>query len=146
MHPMIGTDDILTRLEAKLEAKEIQKKDIAAVLNISPQRISDLFDGGRKLKLDEAQRLVERFNLEDPGDAVTSIATLPVLAMIVRYTLQELAPGVVPDANRIQDIAKDCSAFLRYVADPQVRDNIDLAAAFFLARRAMDQKPPQVAS
>lgn len=143
---MIGTDQILSRLEELLEAKSIQKKDIADALNISPQRIAGLFNGERKLKLDEAQRLVEQFNLEDPSELVSSIATIPVLAMLVRHVLQDLAPGVVPESIRIEDTAKDCAAFLRYAADPQVRANIDLAAGFFLALKAMENPSPQAAS
>ena len=135
MRPMIGTDDILSRLEALLDA-----------LKISPQRITGLFDGSRKLKLDEAQRLVEMFSLEDPSELVSAIATTPVLMMLVRYVLHELAPGVDPEMSRIEDIAKDCGAFLRYASDPQVRDNIEMAGAFFLARKAMDSEAPVAAS
>lgn len=147
MRPMIGTDDILSRLEALLDEGKIQKKDIAAALKVSPQRITGLFDGTRKLKLDEAQRLVEIFSLEeDPGELVSAIATTPVLMMLVRYVLHELAPGVDPEMSRIEDIAKDCGAFLRYASDPQVRDNIEMAGAFFLARKAMDSEAPAAAS
>lgn len=143
---MIGTDDILSRLEQLLESGKIQKKDIAGVMKISPQRIASLFAGERKLSLDEAQRLVEEFGLEDPGELISAIATIPVLAMLVRYVLAELAPGVVPEMSRIEDTAQACAAFLRYAADPQVSGNIEMAAAFFLARKAMDRETPQAAS
>lgn len=144
---MLGTDFILGRLEQLLESGDIQKKDIAAAMKISPQRIASLFSGERKLSLDEAQLLVERFGLDqDPAEIISSIATIPVLMMLVRYVLQELAPGVVPDMHCIEDIAKDCGAFLRYAADPQVNGNIEMAAAFFLARKAMDRDSPQAAS
>jgi transcriptional regulator with XRE-family HTH domain len=146
MRPMMGTDDILTRLEALLEAGEIQKKDIAEAIGIAPQRIADLFTGKRKLKLDEGQRLVEVFGFEDPAEMVSAIATTPVLMMGVRYVLQELCPGVVPEQSRIEDIAKDLRAFLRYAARPPVRDNIDMAAGFFLARKEMEQEAQPAAS
>ena len=138
MRSMIGTDEILARLESLLEAGKIQKKEIAAALNITPQRISDHFSGDRKLKLDEAQRLVETFGLEDPAELISAIATIPVLKLLVAYAVRELAPGTELDESRIEDIARDVQAFLRYVCDPKVRQNVDLAEGFFLALQAME--------
>jgi hypothetical protein len=146
MHAMIGTDDVLSRLDALLKAGQIKKKDIADALGIAPQRIADLFTGARYLKLDEGQRLVEQFHLEDPLEAINAIATTPVVMMMIRYALQELAPGVVPEQSRIEDIARDCQAFLRYAADPQVLGDLEMAKAFFLARKAMETEAPKAAS
>ena len=70
---MIGTDEILERLQAKLDAGEIQKIDIAAAMKISSSRVTELFNGTRKLKLDEAQVLVETFKLEDPYEQLNAV-------------------------------------------------------------------------
>jgi hypothetical protein len=136
MRPMMGTDDILSRLEALLEAGEIQKKDIAEAIGIAPQRIADLFTGNRKLKLDEGQRLVEVFGLEDPADMVSAIATTPVLMMGVRYVLQELAPGVVPDRAASRTSRKTCEHSCD-TRSSSGSDNIEMAGgrSFWRTRR-----------
>jgi hypothetical protein len=53
-------------LLALMRERDIRNKDIAAALKLSPSRITELYNGGRDLSLDEAVTLVERFGLDQP--------------------------------------------------------------------------------
>jgi hypothetical protein len=125
---------------------KLEKQEIARVLKLSPQRMAPLLSGKRKLSHDEACVLVEKYGFEDPSALIESIVTKPILALAVQYVLQELAPGGSPDPDHIEDIVQDVEAFLRYAADPQVRDNIEMAGAFFLARKAIRREVRPAAS
>jgi hypothetical protein len=137
---MLGTDDILSRLQTKLDAGEIQKKDIAELLKIGNSRVTEIFDGRRKLKLDEAHNLVEHFNLEDPSWVLNQVVTKPVLRLLVRYLAEELGRSLEGKDQELERLSQDAGAFLRYVADPKVRDDIRMAEAFFLVRDSIDSK------
>lgn len=136
---MIGTDEILTKLHAMLDAKKIKRADIARALKLGPSRITEILDGRRKLKLDEAEVLVETFGLEEPQFNVPTAT--PILQLAVRHVAQELGCDEQLLAQRSDDLVQDLAAFFRYAANPQVRENIALAEGFFLARDAMGSGP-----
>lgn len=70
---MDSADEIRAALRAKLDAKKIAQKDIAAELGIGQPNVATLFNPGRNGKLrgidfDEGMRLIRRFNLEDRAE------------------------------------------------------------------------------
>jgi hypothetical protein len=137
---------VLTTKEllARLRDKGIINADIARALKISPSRVTDLFDGDRALKLDEAVKLVEAFDLEQPPSPQVPALPGPVSQLIVQHIAQELGRPLEQDAPQLVELSEDLRAFSEFVTDPKVRESIDLAMAFFQAMRLRRPAPEAV--
>lgn len=124
-------------LEA-LESKGVPKNEIARTLGIDESGVTRLYSSGRRLKLDEARALVEKFDL--PGAKVTPLS-LPVSRLLILHAAESLGVAVKPDDPRVSEIALDFRAFSRFATDPRVRESEDAAAGFFQGLRlARDPK------
>lgn len=137
---------VLTTKEllARLRDKGVINADIARTLKISPSRVTDLFDGTRALKLDEAVRLCEKFDLEPPPSPQAPPLPGQVSQLIVQHIARELGQPLAQDAPQLQELAEDLRAFSEFVTDPKVRESIDAAMNFFQAMRLRRPAPATV--
>ena len=118
---MMGTQELLAVVRPLATNAEL-----ARLLKLSPARITELYKGDRKLQLEEAKTLVEHFNLEGPGLAISQ-TSLPVAKMAVLH----IAHGVGiadPDDDAVEDLARDLLAFASCALDPQWKGQIDALA------------------
>jgi hypothetical protein len=136
---------VLTTKEllARLRDRGIKNADVARALKIAPSRVTDLFDGTRALKLDEAVKLAAAFDLEQQPSQRVSPLPAPVSQLIVQHIAQELGRPLGPDAPQLRELAEDLRAFAEFVTDPEVRESIDLAMAFFQALRLRRPAPAE---
>jgi hypothetical protein len=70
---MLGTQQLL----ATLEARGVSQAEMARVLNLPSSRISEMYAGKRQIKLDEAKRLVEAFDLDDANPMPLPMPPMP---------------------------------------------------------------------
>jgi hypothetical protein len=134
---------VLTTKEllARLRDKGVRNADIARALDVTPSRVTEMYGGTRALKLDEAVRLTEAFDLEpEPSQKVAPLPG-PVAQLIVQHIARELGQPLAPDAQQVRELAEDLRAFSEFVTDPKVRESIDLATAFFQALRLRRPAP-----
>jgi hypothetical protein len=134
---MLDTDALLE----KLDEKKIRNIDIARVLGLPDSRVPEIKQRTRALKLDEAARLVQAFELE-PDRGATPLPP-SVLRLVVQYVAVRMG---VPE-GRIHglsdEVTEDLRAFSEFVSDPKVRRSIEAAEGFF---RAMLLRRPDAES
>jgi transcriptional regulator with XRE-family HTH domain len=137
---------VLTTKEllARLRDKKVKNADIARVLNISPSRVTDLFNSDRALKLDEAAKLAGAFDLESAPSPQVPPLPGPVAQLIVQHIAQEIGRPLAQDAPQLRELSEDLRAFSEFVTDPKVRESIDLAMRFFQAMRLRRPAPEEV--
>jgi hypothetical protein len=137
---------VLTTKEllARLRENKIKNADIARALNVTPSRVTEMFDGTRALKLDEAAKLAAAFDLEPEQSPAVSPLPAPVSQLIVQHIARELGRPLAPDAPQARELAEDLRAFAEFVTDPKARESIDLATAFFQALRLRRPAPEGV--
>jgi hypothetical protein len=128
---------VLTTKEllARLRDRSVKNADIARALSVTPSRVTEMYDGTRALKLDEAVKLVEAFGLEQEPSPREAPIPAQVSQLIVQHIARELGRPLNEDAPQLQELAEDLRAFSEFVTDPAVRESIDLATAFFQAMR-----------
>lgn len=127
---VLNTDELL----ARLDAKKIRNADMARALGLPDSRIPEIRTKRRALKLDEAAKLVQAFELERDLEPVPqSIMRLVVLWMATRLKAK-------PPEDQVAELAKALAAFSSFVTDPRVRQSIDAAEGFF---RALDISRPE---
>jgi hypothetical protein len=137
---------VLTTKEllARLRDRKVKNADIARALSLTPSRVTEMFDGKRALKLDEAVKLSEAFDLEpEPSPQVPALPG-PVSQLIVQHIARELGRPLAQDAPQLRELSEDLRAFSEFVTDPKVRESIDLAMAFFQAMRLRRPAPEEV--
>jgi transcriptional regulator with XRE-family HTH domain len=137
---------VLTTKEllARLREKKVKNADIARALGVTPSRVTEMFDGTRALKLDEAAKLSEAFDLEPPPSPQVPALPAPVSQLIVQHIARELGRPLAQDAPQLLELTEDLRAFSEFVTDPKVRESIDLAMAFFQAMRLRRPAPATV--
>jgi hypothetical protein len=135
---------VLTTKEllARLREKGIKNADMA--LGLTPSRVTEMYDGTRALKLDEAVKLAEAFELEQEQGPPVPPLPGPVSQLIVQHIARELGRPLKQDAPQLQELAEDLRAFSVFVTDPTVRESIDLAMTFFQALRLRRLTPEEV--
>ena len=116
------------QLLARLEEVGVRNVDIEKVLGLPSSRVSEIRTGKRRVQLDEAAKLVKAFGLEIPAGQISPLS-LSVARLIVRHVAFEL--GASPSDHDVEELAADLRAFGRFVSDPQVRDSVQAAEAFF---------------
>ena len=139
---------VLTTVEllARLRERKVKNAEIARALNLSASRVTELFDGTRALKLDEAAKLAEAFSLEDGRLSSQRVSPVPapVARLIVEHVALELGVRLQGNEQKIDELSEDVRAFAEFVTDPKVRESIDLAVAFFQAMRLRRPAPEEV--
>ena len=123
---MLDTDALL----ARLKAKGIKNVAIAKALGLPDSRVPEIYQKKRKLKLDEAVKLVRAFGLEPDR---TPEVPPQVLRLAVLYIASEL--GVVPTEDAVQELMLDARALAEFAADPTVAQSVQAAEGFFRAMR-----------
>jgi predicted XRE-type DNA-binding protein len=136
---------VLTTKEllARMRERNIKNAAIARALEVTPSRVTELFNGERALKLDEAVRLVEAFDLESESSQRVAALPAPVAQLIVRHIALQLGKPLEEDSPALQALGEDIRAFCEFVTDPKVRESIDLAMAFFQALRLRRPAPAE---
>jgi predicted XRE-type DNA-binding protein len=127
-----------TQLLARLTDAEIKNVEIARVLNIPESRVSEMRAGKRRIKLDEAVKLVEVFNLDEKAAQITPLTT-PIARLLVLHVANAVKADL-PD-EQVGELAADLRAFATFVADPQVRDSVQAADGFLQALRIRRKVP-----
>ena len=135
-----------TQLLARLTEADIKNVEIARALNIPESRVSEMRSGKRRIKLDEAVKLVDTFDL-DPEDKASQITplTTPIARLLVLHVAQSLRTELPEET--VADLAADLRAFALFASDPQVRDSLQAADGFLQAlriRRKVPQASPPV--
>lgn len=128
---VLTTQELLRRLVDR----GVKNADIARTLNITPSRVTEMHKGLRAIKLDEAAKLVEAYNLEQEPAPRVSPLPASIARLIVLYVAAELGVDLQAQAPLVRELSEDVRAFAEFVADPQVRESTDAAAAFFQALR-----------
>ena len=128
---VLTTQELLRRLAER----GIKNADIARTLNITPSRVTEMHKGLRAIKLDEAAKLVEAYNLEQAPAPRVSPLPAAIARLIVLYVAAELGVDLDAQAPILRELSEDVRAFAEFVSDPQVRESTDAAAAFFQALR-----------
>lgn len=128
-----------TQLLARLTDAEIKNVEIARVLGIPESRVSEMRAGKRRIKLDEAVKLVEAFELEADQPATITPLTTPIARLLVLHVAQSLSVELQEDV--LADLAADIRAFAIFAADPQVRDSLQAADGFLRALRVRRKVP-----
>lgn len=131
---MLGAREILELLEQR----EITPAQIARALKLPSSRVAEIFNFAfgrpgkpRKLTLEEAKILVEKFDLEER----LSPLSVPTARLLVLYAADALGAPVDPDDPRVEELARDLRAFSQFAADPQVRESESLVEGFFQGLR-----------
>lgn len=127
---MLDTDELLTRLDAK----GVRNVDIARTLGLPDSRVPEIKRKERALKLDEAAKLVQAFELESNPPATP----LPpsVLRLAILYVGEQLGVSLHEQPQRVEELVKDIRAFSALVADPRIRGSAEAVEGFFHALRS----------
>ena len=130
LHPMLSAKEILD-----LALEQDGKTNIGKVLGIPPPRVTELYKGERKLTADEAKKLIDRYNLLEPYTPNETVCRLLVLHCARQLSCEP------PEAS-VAAIAKDLQAFLKFAANPDVKESLaeGFLAGISIARR--DTTPP----
>jgi predicted XRE-type DNA-binding protein len=129
-----------SQLLARLSEAEIKNVDIARALGIPESRVSEMRAGKRRIKLDEAVKLVDAFDLDPEADAsqITPL-TMPIARLLVLHVAQSLRADLPEET--VADLAADLRAFALFASDPQVRDSLQAADGFLQALRIRRKVP-----
>lgn len=127
---VIGSAELL----AALKARNITQTAISRVLNVDPSQISQLYKGARQLKLDEAKRLVEAFDLDE------SSATPPISEQTARLLILHVADTfgirLAASDSRVQELALDFQAFSKFARAHLPAPSPDATSGFLYGRRS----------
>lgn len=117
-------DQVLSRAGTKAE--------MARALNLPTPRIAEIFNGTRKLSVEEGMALAERFNVA-PFDTVSAEQLFPIL----RACLQSQAAGKMTDSD-LERLASDVEYGLTLLrsarSNPPSQDAIDLVSRVLVER------------
>lgn len=128
-----------TQLLARLTDANIKNVEIARVLGIPESRVSEMRAGKRRIKLDEAVKIVSAFSLETSQAVNITPLTTPIARLLVLHVAGSV--GVELPEESVADLAADLRAFALYAADPQVRDSVQAADGFLQALRIRRKVP-----
>lgn len=127
---VLGQEELLAALRREKEAGRIRNKQVEQLLRLPSSRVAEIFEGTRQIKLNEAKRLVEAFDLEE-GSAHPRLHT-QAARLFVRHAAKALGADV-PQAQ-VEALAADLQGFVEFVTIPEVSDRLDRAQEFFLGR------------
>lgn len=118
------------QIMAMLEARGVTPAEIARAIEQPSSRVSELRHGRRKLTLDEACILAERYGLEDrPALPPLSEATA---RLMVLHVARSLGRRLSPEDARVSELAADFQALAEFA---QLHDLTPEALIAFLVAR-----------
>jgi transcriptional regulator with XRE-family HTH domain len=132
---VIDSDTLLRKL---LDAGITQAK-IARVLRVDPSQISQLYKGKRQIKLDEAKKLVEEFDL-DGADAAPPINE-QTARLLILHMANRLGSPLLPTDDLVQELALDFQAFSKFARSHLPALSPEATTAF-LAGISFDRQRP----
>lgn len=128
--PVLTQSEILNRIADRPRA------EIARVLDIPATRVTEMYGGRRQLKLDEARKLIDHYELvETPLGLNGLVARLAVL-----YVAQQLGVDVDRSDPRLAETALDLQALAEFAARPEVQESVEAQLSGFLAGRKSQQQ------
>lgn len=82
---VIGHEDLLNWLKAERDAERLTNANLGRLLGLPSSRIAEIFEGTRRIKLDEAKTIVEAYGLEGPGQAapINEAMLEPILSALL---------------------------------------------------------------
>jgi transcriptional regulator with XRE-family HTH domain len=137
---VLTTDQLL----ARLRERKIKNADIARTLGITPSRVTEIFNGDRRVLLDEAVKLAQAYGLE-PEPKATPLPP-QMIRLSVLYVAAVLGVPLERTEERMADILATLRAFSEFVADPKVRRSVESAEGFFQAMLLRPQAAPEAQS
>lgn len=137
MTAVFTTDQLL----ARLSERGIRNSAVAQVLQVHPSRVTEMRKGLRSIKLDEAARLVEAFDLEAPPSRPAPALPAPVARLLVRYIAAELGFPLEEASHQLAELAEDVRAFVEYAGNQKGRGSVEATEAFFEALRLRRPSP-----
>jgi cyanate lyase len=103
---VIGHEDLLNWLKAERSADRLTNADLGRLLNLPSSRIAEIFEGRRRVNLDEAKIIVETYGLEGPGQ----------LVQLSEETLEPILSAVLPLAPQGRDAERFVPVLAKAVA------------------------------
>jgi hypothetical protein len=131
---MLNTAEILKALKER----GVKQKEIAAVLCVTQPRVSALYKTDRKLTVEEAIKLVDRFNLDDEPPSIPlneQFLELAALAAARRLGLE----NVDYEDPRLKVAAQDILALVLADQDPRFGGSLEALRGFLLGRLSVDE-------
>ena len=122
--PMLGANELLTLLRGR----GVRNSDIARVLKLPSSRVSELFNGTRRLQLDEAKKLVESFGVEEP-DSVSPLNG-PIARLLVIYAIERLGVNLPAEDPQVEELAQDFRVFAQFAASRKVQQSVETFEGF----------------
>lgn len=127
---MLGQLEILDML------KDRPRSELARVLKLPAPRVTELYKGERRLKLDEAQALVSHYRLQEVGGL-----SEPVARLAVHHVADSLGAALPADDPRLEEIALDLQELSAFAARPEVRQEVAQLSGFLAGRKTKPQRP-----
>jgi hypothetical protein len=124
---MLSANELLTTLRER----GVTNADIQRVLGLPSSRVSEMFTGKRRLQLDEAKKLVEEFEIEEPIRPLNG----PIARLLVLHAATRLGARLGPEDPQVEELARDFEAVSRFAARPTVRQSVDAFEGFLEALR-----------
>jgi transcriptional regulator with XRE-family HTH domain len=129
---MIGSGELL----ARLKEAGARPTEIAKAMGVAPSRVTELYNGTRQLKLDEAVKLVDAFKLDESPARLNPVST-PIARLIVLHLAHSLGSEV--GDSEVTELAEDLRAFSAFATNPRMRESLDAVEAFFESLRLRRQ-------
>ena len=79
---VIGHNELLDWLSREREAGRLVNADLVRLLKLPSSRVAEIFEGRRRIQLDEAKAIVENYGLEPVAD-VSAQTLRPILAAVL---------------------------------------------------------------
>jgi DNA-binding Xre family transcriptional regulator len=105
---MLSTEELC----ALLRHRKIKGTEVAALLGVNTAAVTRLYKGKRFLKVDEAKKLIEHFNLAEASPGCAPPLSVEVSRLLILHIANSLRAKVHPDDPRVADLASD----LRHVS------------------------------
>jgi cyanate lyase len=123
---MLGHDELLDWLKDARDDGRVSNADIMRLLKLPSSRVAEIFEGRRRIKLDEAKALVEHYGIEESA-GVNEATLAPILSAVL-----PLAPHG-EDAEKFAPVLAQAVAYgFQLLADSHARkpseDAIGVAA------------------
>lgn len=128
---MIGHAELLDWLHAERDAGRLTNAQLQKLLGLQSSRVSEIFDGRRKISLNEAKVIVEHFRLEESAP-ITVPARIPTAALtIVLDELFRSTEGAQLGESALRPLAEGLQRGLELLAkNPAIHSNPDALRAF----------------
>lgn len=123
---VLGSNELLDILRDRIARDVMKNADIERVLDLPSSRVSEILAGTRRIRLDEAKKLVEAFELEESSPPLSE----PVARLVVVWTAERLGAAVRPEDPQVADTALDLVELAKFAASPAGRKSVEAFEGF----------------